>query len=106
MNDSLNTRSTAALELSLRKRTENLDRMRDAVRAVCATASLAEPSWTDATITAGSTRVRASHIIDLRNALVNALNILGLPAPTFANSVSAGSPIRAVDVQEIRTAVR
>src|SRR2546421_573026 len=31
MNDSLNTSSTAALELSLRKRTENLDRMRDEV---------------------------------------------------------------------------
>jgi hypothetical protein len=84
----------------------HLTQVRDAANAVRAAAGLAPQSWTDPSIVAGSTLIQAVHILELRSSLTNVFPILGLPALSFANSIAAGSIIRAADIQELRDAVR
>jgi hypothetical protein len=85
----------------------HLTEVRLAVNAVRAAAGLAARSWTDASITPTVTPIAAIHIQELRTALNEGLSTLGMPTPSYANSiVAAGTTVRAVDLQEIRTAVK
>ena len=81
-------------------RQNHLMELRTAVNAVRATASAGPQSWTE------DPTVRAVHILELRSALTQALNMLTLPLPTYTNPINVGDIIRAVDFQELRNAVR
>jgi len=71
-------------------------------------------TWTDPTITAGSTKIRSPHLNDLRTASTNLYNILispcasntvGPPSYTVPNPMTDttdASKIRAVHIQELR----
>jgi hypothetical protein len=67
-------------------------------------------SWTDTTLVPNSTVVKAAHINELRNALSDAYVWLGQSAPSYAESISAGSPpetvIKASHITELRTKVQ
>lgn len=80
--------------------------LRSAVNAVRVTAGLSTEVFTDPSITIGSTVIRSLHITEIRNALTPALGPLGITFPAFANSASAGTLVRAADVQEIRNIVK
>lgn len=60
-------------------------------------------SYTDATLTAGSTIMRAAHMAELRNA-VNALRVLaGLPLDSFTDATLDSSvPVKALHVTELQ----
>lgn len=59
------------------------------------------PSWGE-TIQAGGV-VKGSHLLELRATLDSSRALLGLPALTYAHSLTAGvTPIRATDVMELR----
>jgi hypothetical protein len=60
-------------------------------------------SFQDDPIVQYSTLVRAQHILDLRAPVANIWAAAGLGSPSWTNSVSSGSIIRSVDVQELRT---
>src|SRR5204863_203131 len=68
----------------------HVTQLRTAVNAVRTLAGSGAYSYTDAVITAGSTRAKAIHITDLRTALIAARATLGLPALTFTDSTLTG----------------
>jgi chitodextrinase len=59
--------------------------------------------FTDATITVGTTAVKAAHITELRTAVNAVRAAAGLAAATWTNSSLSGAWIKAVDVMELRT---
>lgn len=97
--DALAATSTAV------KRTHLLE-LRTAINALRATAGLGTQTFTDSTINAGSTNVRAVHVTDMRTGLNAALSALSFSLPSYANTISAGAIVRAIDFQELRNAVK
>lgn len=85
---------------STRIRALHVTELRTAINNYRASASLGAYSWTS-TITAATTIVTAAQIAELRTALTPALTALGRAA-VYTNTLAAGNPIRAVDVQELR----
>lgn len=74
-----------------------------AARSVTATFSQV---FTDATLTAGSSVIKAVHVLELRAAIDTLRVQYGLAAATWTNALAAGSSVvRAVDVAELRTAL-
>jgi len=67
----------------------------------------AEPSWTDGTITAGSTLVKAAHFTELRTQINNVRKFRGDTDYTWTNSTLTGgtSLIKASDLSDLRTAI-
>ena len=62
-------------------------------------------AFTDDPIVAGSTKIKAAHLLELRSA-INAIRVtLGLGAFSFVNALDPGTPVRASDITEIRTAL-
>jgi len=49
------------------------------------------PSWTDATLTGGATKIKAAHINELRTAVNNIRAYYGLAAKAWAETITAGS---------------
>jgi subtilisin-like proprotein convertase family protein len=81
--------------------------LRQRINAVRAARGLAAFSFTDPTLTAGATRIRAVHITELRTALAQAYTAAGLTPPTYTDpGLAAGFYIKAVHINELRTAVR
>ena len=68
---------------------------------------LAPFPWTDATLSAGTTPVRAVHVAELRTALTEAYAAAGRTAPTFTDpALTTGvTLVRAVHISEIRSAL-
>jgi hypothetical protein len=62
-------------------------------------------AYTDATITAGSTTVKAAHFNELRQAANAARASLGLAPATFTGTISAGSLVLRIHLIEIRAAI-
>jgi hypothetical protein len=87
-------------------RGDHLVEMRDATNAVRVTAGLPLQTWTDDPIIANTTVIRAVHITQMRTALLAALTALGLPLPSFTQGISAGTVVRAPDIQELRNVVK
>lgn len=81
----------------------HLTEIRTAVNAARATAGLVSASWTDPS--PSGVPIKASHILELRTALTAALTAFGKTA-TYTNAVTAGAPVRAIDFQELRNAVK
>lgn len=61
--------------------------------------------WTDTTVTAGATLIRAQHIVDLRTALSEAYVAAGRTPPSYTEVITAGITAKAAHVEELRTAV-
>ena len=69
-------------------------------------AGLGRFGWTDPVLTAGVTRVRRVHLLELRRALRAVYVATGRAAPVWTDAaLLAGTPIRAVHLMELRTAV-
>jgi len=51
----------------------------------------AVPSWTDGTLTAGTTKIKAAHMNELRTAVNNVRAYYGLAAVSWAQAITAGS---------------
>ena len=63
-------------------------------------------AWTDSTITAGTTRIKAAHFTQLRTVINEARNTRNLANYSWTNTITAGSSkIKAVDLTELRTAL-
>jgi hypothetical protein len=62
-------------------------------------------SYTDPTLAPGSTVIRAQHIVDLRNALADAYTAAGLNLPVYSDPSLGGVLVRAVHVQQLRSAL-
>jgi len=67
---------------------------------------LAAMAWTDATVVAGTTAIKAIHILELRSALSAAYVASGRTAPSFQTTVTASSTLISMAViAEIRAAI-
>jgi hypothetical protein len=85
----------------------HITQLRTAVNAVRTLASLGAGSYTDPTITPGTTTVLAAHVLDLRNALDAARSNLSLPALSYAETITAGvTPVKTSHVIELRNGVK
>lgn len=62
-------------------------------------------AFADPSLTAGVTPIRAQHLVDLRTAVGSVRTFAALPAYSYTNSILAGQPIRAIDVQQLRFAL-
>ena len=81
--------------------------LRTAVNAVRALASLSAGSYTDPTLTAGTTVIKAAHINDLRTALNAARSNLTLSAISYSETVTATvTTVKATHVTELRNGVK
>lgn len=81
--------------------------LRTAINAKRASKGLGAFPFTDGTLTAGTTLIRAAHITEIRSAISQAYTAAGLIAPSFTDaSLAAGvTPIRAGHIMELRAAV-
>src|SRR5438132_3573974 len=78
---------------------------RTAVNALRTSAGLGTFTFTDLSLNA--TVIKATHLLELRTALNAARSALSLSAITYATTITAiTTPVRAVDVTEIRTGVK
>ncbi len=62
-------------------------------------------TFTDPTIVGGSTKIKASHLTELRTAVDSVRTFAGLAPYSYTNAIAPGAPIRASDVQQLRTAL-
>ena len=71
------------------------------------TFTVAATNWTDNSISAGATLIKAAHITELRSAIEAVYGYYGLTAPTWTDSaITAGvTPIKAVHITEMRAAI-
>jgi hypothetical protein len=85
-------------------KTVHVNELRTAVNAMRAAAGLSASTFTDATLTPQSTRIKAAHITELRAALDAARAAIGLPALTYTDpSMAAGTAtLKAAHVEELR----
>lgn len=61
-------------------------------------------TWTDPAAGSG-TRIKAAHLLELRNAASRLRTLAGLGAFSWSNAIAARGPIRAADITELRTAI-
>jgi hypothetical protein len=81
--------------------------LRSAVDAVRTLAALPPSTYARASITAGATSVAAVDPVELRARLREALEVLGFAAPVYTQAITSTiTPVRAADVNEIRSALR
>ncbi|HYI09387.1 MAG TPA: M12 family metallo-peptidase [Thermoanaerobaculia bacterium] len=86
----------------------HITQLRTAVNAVRTLAALGAGTFTDPTVTAGTTRCKAAHITDLRTALAAARTALFLSAPNVTDpTLTAGdTKMKGVHVTELRDGVK
>ena len=76
--------------------------LRTAINEVRDRCGLSAASWTDQTIQAGATQVRAVHITEPRTALVDAYRACGRSLPVWTDpQLRSGIPVRAVHFSEL-----
>jgi hypothetical protein len=84
---------------------QHITQLRTAVNAVRALAGLGAVSFTDPTLTSAIV-IKATHVTDLRGALDPARSNLGLPTLSYTDSPLTGVVVKAIHLQELRTAVK
>lgn len=94
----------AALAPGTPIQTAHFDELRTAVNAMRKAAALTAASWTDPSLSNGI--VKTTHVIQLRSALNEALLGLNRYASFTDSSLTAGMPIRAAHIRELREAVK
>ena len=101
-NSDIATTATLVLPGDNRIRATDITTTRSLVNSLRSAAGLTAFSFTDASLT--GVKVKAVHVTQLRTALSEARTLLGFPALTFTNPTLTPNvtPIRKVDVQEIR----
>jgi V8-like Glu-specific endopeptidase len=78
--------------------------MRTKANLLRSTRGIAAAVWTDASLT--NTLAKAIHLQEIRAALAAVYSYDNAPQPTYTNpSISAGDPIRAIDIIETRAAI-
>ena len=83
----------------------HLTELRTAVNAARAAGGLSAATFTDPS--PSGVAIKATHILELRTALDAARSAIGVPSISYANTLVAGStPVRAVDVTELRNGVK
>lgn len=88
-------------------RAVHITELRAAVNQARARAGLAAAVWTTDPNLSSGYAIRGAHITELRTALDGARTPLGLAAAAYTYMVlSAGSPVHAADIQELRERVR
>jgi len=80
--------------------------LRQAVNAVRAAANLGAVTWTDPTLTAGTTTVQAVHVTELRSNLDAALTALGISTSAYTDPSLTNVAIKKVHVDEVRQRVK
>jgi hypothetical protein len=73
---------------------------------VRAAANLSAATWTDPTVTAGTTPVKAVHVTELRSNLDAALTALGVSTSAYTDPSLTGIAIKKVHVDEVRQRVK
>jgi hypothetical protein len=86
-------------------KTLHVTELRSAINTLRTSAGLGTFAFAE-TISAGAVAVKASHILELRTALAQTRAALGLPQIVYTNPILSGALIRAIDITEIRNAVR
>lgn len=81
---------------------QNAEQQSDARTQSC---TVVQPQFTDASLQAGQTPVKAAHIQELQNMIHALQTYFGVSHTTWADGVETGKPIQAVHVQQLRTAV-
>lgn len=75
------------------------------MNALRALGGLGAASWADATLTAGTSTVKAVHFLELRSALNELYSSYGLTVPSYTDSnLGVGTTIKRVHVTELRAA--
>ena len=67
--------------------------------------SLPSVAWTDNPIVPGVTSVKAVHMTELRQAVTEIYQALGAAPPTYAETITSGTLIRAQHVTELQTLI-
>jgi hypothetical protein len=62
-------------------------------------------TFTDGTLTAGATPIKAVHFAELREAVNSVRGAAGLPGSAWTDANLVGAPVRAVHLQELRTSL-
>ena len=83
----------------------HVDELRFAINSQRNRFSLAAFGWTDSSISPGITVVKAVHVQEMRTALSQAYAAAGMSAPSYAESIGAGSVIKGSHIMELRTLV-
>jgi V8-like Glu-specific endopeptidase len=80
--------------------------MRMKVNALRSARGIAAAVWTDASLTASSTVIKAIHLQEIRDALAVVYSYDQAAVPAYTNAANAaGSPIRVIDIIETRAAI-
>jgi hypothetical protein len=93
------------LTSSIAVKAVHLTELRTAVNAMRAAAGLGAATFTDPTLTAGTTRVKAAHVSELRTALDAARSGIGLTPITYTDATITASTttIKGAHVTELRS---
>jgi hypothetical protein len=83
-------------------RAAHLNELRTRVNAVRERLGLSGFPWSAASISIGAL-IRAQEIIDLRTAITDLYARLGVPTPTYGESIASGAAIKASYFTELRT---
>jgi len=87
-------------------RAVHITELRSRINTYRVNVGLSPFSYTDPTLTAGSTPIRAVHILELRASLQQAYAQGGLTPPAFTDrALTSGTSARAVHITELRSAV-
>lgn len=86
----------------------HITELRTRINAVRARYPSLQPyPWADGALVARTTVVRAQHILEMRQALLEAYKAAGrTPLPSYSTTPQAGVPIRVADIAELRAALR
>jgi parallel beta-helix repeat protein len=85
----------------------HLGELRTCVDAIRLHYGLSSYPYTDSSVTAATTVIKAQHLTELRTALSQAYSAANTSSPTYTDTIVSGqTPVRAVHVSELRTAIK
>ncbi len=94
----------APLTAGLAPKAVHVTELRTTIAALRALRGLPLFAFTDPTLTAGVTRIRAVHITELRTALNEVFDDLAMARPAYSDDVLTGMQLKRAHIEEIRSA--